>query len=371
MLDVKLKLRPGHTSERAWMEPASLEKLYWNVTYACNHRCPICFTDSGQPRADELTTAEAVEMLTRARAAGVRGIIISGGEPFARPDVVDILTHMARLGICARIATNGTLLTDELLDRIQGEGLARSFQISLDSLDPQLYARTHGAPPAALTTTLRILAAIQARGFHTTVSVRLTSETLPGIPALLDRAQAEGWPTVTVHCPLHTRRARGALPQDADVLTLLRPVFEHFCGLADQWLVETYIPWAPYHPVVRRFAGRIRFVHRGCRADRDRLSVHPTGEISPCVCLDVPAAYLGNVRRDDLGDVFRSAPLCDMLRHPQQHGICADCPNVADCGGGCRAAGFAVTGRLDGQDEACPVWQLRPVTGRVGTDEAR
>jgi len=135
--------------------------------------------------------------------------------------------------------------------------------------------------------------------------------------------------------------------------------------------VETYIPWAPYHPVVRRFESRIRFVHRGCRAGRDRLSVHPTGEISPCVCLDVQAAQMGNVRRDDLGAVLRSAPLCDMLRHPQQHGVCADCPNVTDCGGGCRAAAFAVTGCLDGQDEGCPVWQRRRVTGRVGTDEAR
>jgi len=38
MLDIKLKLRPGHTSERAWLEPSPLRQLFWNITYACNYR---------------------------------------------------------------------------------------------------------------------------------------------------------------------------------------------------------------------------------------------------------------------------------------------------------------------------------------------
>jgi radical SAM protein with 4Fe4S-binding SPASM domain len=139
----------------------------------------------------------------------------------------------------------------------------------------------------------------------------------------------------------------------------LEPVFEHFCKLPLIWLIETYIPWAEYHPVIRRLQNKVRFVHRGCRAGRDRMTINPTGDLSPCVCMDVPEAYIGNVRRDDIQDVFQKSPICKLLQDPAKNGICEECPNLAKCGGGCRAAAFALTGKLDADDMSCPVWQLR------------
>jgi radical SAM protein with 4Fe4S-binding SPASM domain len=359
MLDIKFKLTPSHTSGREWMAPSPLVKLFWNVTYACNFRCPICFTDSGRPHPDELSTVEAKAMLTQAAAVGVRDIIISGWEPFVRPDLVELLAHMAQVGITGRIASNGSLLDDEVLDRLRGETLVKSFQISLDTLDPAVYSAEHGASARYLDVALERLRRVQARGFHTTVSARLTPRTLPGLPALLDRACQEGWSTVTVHLPLHTRRAESALPQDRDMLRAMAPVFEHFCQLSTRWLVETYIPWGAFHPTIGRLERDARVVHCGCRAGRDRLSIQPDGAITPCVCMDVPAARIGNVRTDRLDEVFRDAPLCQLLRRPQEYGVCAECPNVTVCGAGCRAAAFAATGELDGQDPACPVWQTR------------
>jgi radical SAM protein with 4Fe4S-binding SPASM domain len=367
MLDIKLKLRPGHTTERSWMEPSPLRQLFWNVTYACNFACPVCFTDAGEPQPDELSTDEALEVAQRAGEAGVKDIIISGGEPFMRTDLPDILARMAQLNVTARIASNGSLLTDDVLSRLKDETLTRSFQISLDTLDPKLYARIHGTDASTFHTALRALARIKDHGFHTTVSVRLTPETLPGIPSLIDRASAEGWATVTVHCPVHTRRTSSVFPQDADVFGLLEPALNHFAGLSERWLIETYIPWAQYHPVMRRLARNVRLVHRGCRAGRDRLTINPTGLLSPCVCMDVPEAHVGNVRTDALVDVFRDSPICQMLRRPQEYGICTECGNVDICGGGCRSAALVLTGRIDGQDESCPVWQRRSATAGAGT----
>ena len=355
MLDIKFKLTESHTSARDWMAPAPLRQLFWNVTYACNHRCGICFTDSGAARADELTTAEAFALVEQAHRAGVRDVIVSGGEPFLRKDLLPILARMAELGLTARIASNGSLITPDLLGRLRRDTRVRSFQISLDTLDPALYGRLHGTGPEAHAAALRALALVRDHGFHATASTRLTPDTLDGIPALLERASAENWATFTVHCPLHTSRAEGAWPQDADVLSLLEPALGHFFGMARHWLVETYIPWAPYHEAMVRWSKRGRIVHVGCRAGRDRLAIHPSGAISPCVCLDVPAAHVGNVRRDSLAEVFASSPVCALFRHPEAHGICGDCANEPACGGGCRAAAFALAGRLDGPDESCPV----------------
>lgn len=367
MLDVKFKLLPGHTGERSWLEPAPLSVIYWNVTYACNFHCAICFADAGTGLPDELSTAEALRLVDQAADCGVKDIIVSGGEPFARPDLVEILARMGQRGVTARVATNGSLIDADLLKRLRDDTEVTSFQVSIDCLDPELYAALHDTEPAMLGHVLRTLKLMQKNGFHTTVSTRLAPTTLPGIPGLMDRSLQEGWSTLTVHVPVHTHRAEGAFAQDADALATLEPAFEHFARLPGKWLVETYIPWAQYHPLMVRLADKIRIIHRGCRAGRDRLAVHPDGTISPCVCMDVPQARLGNVRQDDLADVFENAPLCQLLRHPLEHGLCEDCPHVLTCGGGCRAAAVALTGRFDGQDLSCPVRQVRAaLSGAAG-----
>jgi len=359
MLDIKLKLRPGHTSERAWMEPSPLRTLFWHVTYACNYHCGICFTDSGKPHPEELTTQEALDSVRKAHEAGIHDVLISGGEPFLRADLTDILSYMGNLGISARIASNGSLLTEKILQKLRQETLTKSFQISLDTVDPEVYAEFHGVPPGTLQTVLTNLDRIQQTGFHTTVSVRLMPQTFDGIPRLLDMAEKKGWATVTIHLPIHTKRDRGSYRQEEDVFSYLAPVFDHFCALPEHWLMETYIPWAEYHPIIRKFAKKVRIVNRGCRAGRDRLTLSPTGWLSPCVCLDVEEAYVGNIRHDNLEEVFLNSPACDMLRLPEKYGICRDCPHVQKCGGGCRAAAFAISKQLNAQDESCPVWKRR------------
>lgn len=373
MLDIKLKLKPGHTSERAWMDPSPLRTLFWNVTYACNYRCPICFTDGGSPHPDELTTREALDVVKKAHEAGVSDILISGGEPFQREDLPEILRCMAGHGITARIASNGSLLTREIVSRLRRESLTKSFQISLDTIDPVSYAEFHRAPVDGLARALGALRIIQEHGFHTTVSIRLTPLTLPEIPRILELAEREGWSTVTIHCPLHTRRISESFPQDEDVLSLLGPALEAFCLDRQHWLIETYIPWAEYHPVMRRLEKKVRLIHRGCRAGRDRLTINPTGWLSPCVCMDLPEAYVGNVRTDNLAEVFQNSRTCDIFRHPEKYGICDGCPNLVRCGGGCRAAAMAQCGRLDGQDESCTVWKRRSAhhDARAQTPEGR
>ncbi len=359
MLDIKLKLKVGHASERAWMEPSLLKTVFWNITYACNYHCGICFTDSGESMPDELTTREALETVDKIHHAGIRDLILSGGEPFLRKDVLDVLEHMAKFGISVRIASNGSLLDPTTLQRLRDETLTKSFQISLDTVDADFYAQFHGTSVANFKSVLENLSNIQKLGFHTTISVRLTPQTLAGIPRLLDFASQEGIATVTIHCPVHTRRIAETFPQGEDVFTRLEPVFEHFCNLPQKWLVETYIPWAEYHPVIRRLQKQVQVINRGCRAGRDRLTINPTGLISPCVCMDIPEAYLGNVKNSDLEFVFQNSSLCKLFRNPQEYGICSDCGNLAKCGGGCRASAFALTGQIDGQDMSCPVWQCR------------
>jgi radical SAM protein with 4Fe4S-binding SPASM domain len=358
MLDVKLRLQEDPAGGQAWMSLSALRTLTWSVTRACNLRCAICLSDAGVSSPEELTFSEAEQMLEGARRAGVEEVLLTGGEPFFHERLIDLLALMARLGLGARVATNGSLVSDEALRRIRAEAQVRSFQVSLDTLDPELYSRIHGCTPATLGVVLRALERMRAFGFRASISARLTPETLFGLPELLERALAEGWPAVTIHLPLRVHRfAGGGYDAGTDLLALLGPVFEIFQGLAERGAIETHIPWAEHHEVFQRFGGRLRIVHRGCEAGRGRLAVTPEGVVVPCECMALPAATLGDVRRDDLDAIFRESPLCQLLRDPASHGICAGCDQVGVCGGGCRAAALAQTAQIDGQDTTCPLWR--------------
>jgi radical SAM protein with 4Fe4S-binding SPASM domain len=146
-------------------------------------------------------------------------------------------------------------------------------------------------------------------------------------------------------------------------------VFEHFLTFSEKWLVEMYIPWAEYHPAAKRLEEKIRVEYVGCRAGRDRLTVNPCGDISVCVCFDFPEFYLGNVRLDSLNDIFLNSSLCDIMRHPEKHGICTHCSNVMHCGGGCRVSAYILSGKCDGQDSTCPEFKHTGVNPGKSKDE--
>lgn len=355
MLDIKLKLKPGHRDPGDWMAPSPLRALFWNVTYRCNLRCCVCFSNAGAAEAHEMTTPEARQFIRRVHALGIKNLILSGGEPFLRPDLLDLLRYMADLGITARIASNGSLLTDGLLRRLREETMTVSFMINLDSLDPAVYGWIHGTRPEAAAEAVGALRRVHSHGFHTTLAVRLMPATLAGIPQVLDLAAAEDWRTIGLMLPLPVGRSAHTFPPEADVIAMLSPVFEHFLALPDHWLIETRVPWAEQHPLVKHLSSRIEFSHLGCRACRASMAVQPSGRVTPCLCLDTPATALGNVLRDDLGAVFRDSPLAQMMRRPWEHGTCADCEHVARCGAGCRAMALALTGRLDAPDPSCPL----------------
>ncbi len=99
------------------------------MTIVCNLRCPFCWwwgTNGVAPKIirdkeplwkDQLTFEEIRKVFTPLRGKGVH-VYLSGGEPFDRPDAIEIVEFLASLGLTVSFTTNGTLLTDEIIDRL-------------------------------------------------------------------------------------------------------------------------------------------------------------------------------------------------------------------------------------------------------------
>ena len=65
--------------------------LTWEVSLACNLRCSHCLSSSGEAAKDEMTTAEALDLVEQLHQARVFQVNFGGGEPFMRPDFEQIL----------------------------------------------------------------------------------------------------------------------------------------------------------------------------------------------------------------------------------------------------------------------------------------
>ena len=111
----------------------------WEVTGACNLRCIHCHAVSGKADPDELTTDEGKRLIDMIAAnSEFRTLIYTGGEPLVRPDIFELLKHSQQAGLANIIATNGTLIDEEMAFKLKDHGVVCNA-ISIDAANPDIH----------------------------------------------------------------------------------------------------------------------------------------------------------------------------------------------------------------------------------------
>lgn len=113
-----------------------------NVLNRCNQACPMCAVHAAHDT--QLSLPELERAFRGLRAMGVRVVEVSGGEPFLRRDLTQVLALLDGLGLLFTITTNGTALSDGGLAALgKARGLLQ-VAMSLDSLDRERYRLLRG-----------------------------------------------------------------------------------------------------------------------------------------------------------------------------------------------------------------------------------
>ena len=95
--------------------------VWFEITRGCNLPCKHCYISAGPRRENELSKDEILDVLQQLRAAGVFALVLVGGEPMSHPHFMEILHAAHDLGFVISIATNGTYITQEIIDQIPRE----------------------------------------------------------------------------------------------------------------------------------------------------------------------------------------------------------------------------------------------------------
>jgi len=104
------------------------------ITNRCNLRCQMCDQWKTTPSlfAQELSTKQLYSFVDSASRMKAAVIVITGGEPFLRSDIFNIISYIRNKGIACHICSNGTLLDEVAVRKIKNAGL-NSIAVSLDS----------------------------------------------------------------------------------------------------------------------------------------------------------------------------------------------------------------------------------------------
>lgn len=109
------------------------------VNKNCNLKCKMCGAVEARKNERNLSLEEIKQLSNIINKIGVGVIVLTGGEPFLRNDLPDIVKTFAEKGIEVRLQTNGILATEEKIKEVIKAGL-RDVTISLDTLDPKKQA---------------------------------------------------------------------------------------------------------------------------------------------------------------------------------------------------------------------------------------
>lgn len=308
--------------------------ITWEVTLGCNLQCDHCLSGSGptQKLENELSTDEAKAFIAQCDEMDVFQVNIGGGEPFTRPDILELLGDLTDRGISTCVSTNGTQFDEYTLDRLEGMD-PLYLQVSLDGLKSDNDAiRGDGV----FDTVRETLSQLRERDIGTTVNTVVTSQNVFDLPDIDNLAERYG-------AGLRLNRFRPS-GRGEDVWDELRLNTEQIEFLHD---------WLGSHPDVRtgdsffylNAMGEVRNeTLKECGAGSLTCLVDPVGDVYPCAFTQWEGVKSGNV----ISDGFQTAwdTLASLGTDVDSH---EGCPAVAIGSGDSRGEDPQLRSILEGE----------------------
>lgn len=336
--------------------------IFWELTTGCNLRCIHCRASSTELMSPEdLSYQESCAAIDQIAEYAPFILVLSGGEPLWRRDVFDLAERARAKNIRVALATNGTLVDEQMADRIVAAGIRR-VAISLDGADAATHDVFRGQP-GAFEAALAGFRRLRARGMSMQINTTVSRHNEEQLPRILDLALSLG--ADAFHTFLLVPVGCGLTIKDEQMVSAERyeAILNWFYDRSLEGRIELKATCAPhYFRVVRqrraeaRRAGlpvpelpgqgggrpphEMHAMTRGCLAGAGVCFLSHRGDVYPCGYLPVSA---GSLRRTPFHDIWENGRVFADLRDPNLlGGKCGACEFKQICLG-CRARAYGIT----------------------------
>jgi pyrroloquinoline quinone biosynthesis protein E len=331
--------------------------LLAELTHRCPLGCPYCSNPLAlERREDELDTATWARVFQEAAGLGVLQVHLSGGEPGARRDLVEIAASAREAGLYTNLITSGVGITTRTIRDLWEAGLDH-VQISIQDSDAVSSDHIAGYR-GAYARKCALAAEVKRLGLPLTINLVVHRANIERIGAMVDLAlslQASRIEIAHVQYYGWALKNRAALmPTAEQVKRAAAEVDELRKRHHGRIVIDAVVP--DYHA---RFP-------KPCVGGwgRRSLNVTPSGRVLPCHAAEsIPGLEFWNVREHSLADIWTSSPAFNAFRGtaflPEP---CQSCERREIDFGGCRCQAFALTGDARATD---PVCHKSPLHARV------
>ena len=341
--------------------------VVWNTTNRCNLRCKHCYINAEDiDYSNELTHDEAREFIRDLAAMKAPVLLFSGGEPLLRKDLFELGRYAVDMGLRAVISSNGTLIDDEIAQKIKMAGF-QYVGISIDGA-PETHDDFRNKK-GAFDEALRGVKACQKIGIKTGVRFTVNKHNQQDLPEIFDILKNEGIPRFCMYHLVYAGRGEQMIEMDTTLdekRKILELVSQKTVELHNQG-VEVEILTTDNHAdgiyllnqIRRRQPERSEEIikllemHGGCSAGTKFANVDPQGNVHPCQFWQDYS--VGNIREKPFSEIWTSDDeLMVKLREKEKHvtGKCGSCNYKSLCAG-CRIRARAVYGDIWAEDPAC------------------
>jgi radical SAM protein len=339
--------------------------VFWELTRACALACQHCRAEAQPQRHSlELGTAECyalLDELTRFDHPPI--VILSGGDPFMRRDLFDIVGYARKLSLTVAVAPSATALVTEVrLAQLVQLGVS-SISLSLDGAGPPIHDSFRGIT-GTFDRTVRIAQSARRLGLPFQINTVVSGPTWHDLSRMATVVEEIGASTWDLFFLVPTGRAR---PDDMLTADEHERLFSWVLDRSKDWPFRVKTTLGQHYRrafILRRLQSdslhavdpdlrpTIRELWPGPPTNDGRgvFFVSHVGDVYPSGFLPLRT---GNVRKQSVVDLYRNDPLFRALRNPAAlKGKCGICPFNEVCGGS-RARAFAVTGDAFAEEPAC------------------
>ncbi|MGC9966753.1 MAG: radical SAM protein [Syntrophobacteraceae bacterium] len=339
--------------------------LQWHITERCNLRCAHCYQSSfADDEMDYIGLLAVLEQFKELLISwkrqedpvGVRGhLTVTGGEPFLRPDFMDLLrTLFANRGLFTfAILTNGSFIDHAAASRLKK--LTPSFvQVSMEG-GRETHDRIRG--PGTFDRAVSGVRRLVKEGVRTFISFTAHRDNYLEFPVVVDIARrlkvARVWADRFIPPVSGSSRA-----DDVQTPCTLSPLETlHFFRLMHQARGEkTMGNWFRLKQTEVAMHRGIQFLVGGgvpyrCTAGDSLICILPNGDVYPCRRMPVK---IGNVLETPLAKIYHGSDILHALRDGDRIGDgCRKCFFARACRGGLRCLSYALSGSPFEADPGC------------------
>lgn len=139
------------------------ETASFHIVKPCNMRCKFCYaTFEDMHVISQLSKEDSFTILKKLKDAGLEKITFAGGEPLLYKYLIEVIEYSKEIGLVTSIITNGSLLTDKLLEKLQDK--LDWIGLSIDSLNDETNVKI-GRTYKKKTNYLELVSKIKLYGF--------------------------------------------------------------------------------------------------------------------------------------------------------------------------------------------------------------